>query len=188
MKASRMPWYGFVVVVVTIVVMSMTSVTRADGIAKGTQSWSLTGGYTQERTGEEESLSNLTISRGYYFLNNVSIEAQVPIYFAHTETEDAGGFGVQADARWHFLNIQRFSLYADILGGVLWTSEDFPTGGTEFNFTYAGGPGASFRLTDSTYLVAGYRFQHVSNGFIEGRDRNPIMNSLGGYVGVMWTF
>jgi hypothetical protein len=155
--------------------------------AKGTQTWTLSGGYTTERTGESTYLANATIARGFYFLDNAAFDVQVPIYFAHDD-EIAGGFGLQALARYHFLNVQRFSLYADILGGILWTSDDFPTGGTEFNFTYAGGPGASYRMTEHAHLLAGFRFQHVSNGFIEGRDRNPILNSLGGYVGVMWTF
>jgi hypothetical protein len=70
---------------------------------------------------------------------------------------------------------------------VLLTTDDFPTGGTAFNFTYAGGPGASYKLREGMVLIGGLRFQHISNGFIDGRDRNPVMNSFGGYVGLSWS-
>ncbi len=165
-----------------------TGAVRADtDFPKGTQSFSLSGAYTQERTGESQYLASLNVARGFYFRDNAAVEVQAPIYFAHDE-ENASGIGLQAVARYHFFNVKHISFYADILGGILWTSEDFPTGGTEFNFTYAGGPGASFRLYANMQLMTGFRFQHVSNGFIEGRDRNPIMNSLGGYVGLSWLF
>jgi hypothetical protein len=155
--------------------------------AKGTRYWVLVGAYTQERTGDDQYLASVAVGRGFFFLDNAAIEAQVPVYVAHDD-ETAGGIGFQALARYHLINIERFSFYADILGGMLWTSDDFPTGGTNFNFTYAGGPGASWRMNHNTFLICGYRFQHVSNGYIEGRDRNPIMNSIGGYVGLTWHF
>jgi hypothetical protein len=154
---------------------------------QGTNEWSIAGGYIQERTGNSTYLANVTLTRAVYVLDNTAVGVQVPVYFAHDD-ENAAGVGIQAMARYHFLNINRFSLFADILGGALYTTDDFPTGGTELNFTYAGGPGADFRLAPHLYLIAGFRFQHVSNGFIEGRDRNPILNSIGGYMGIKWTF
>ena len=39
-----------------------------------------------------------------------------------------------------------------------------------------------------TFLLLGMRYQHISNAFIQGRDRNPVMNGWGGYGGVMFTF
>jgi opacity protein-like surface antigen len=154
---------------------------------KGTQTWTLSGAYTQERTGDDQYLAAFTLGRGLYVIDNAALDVQMPIYYAHDE-QSAAGIGLQAVARYHFLNINRFSLYGDILGGLLWTSDDFPAGGTELNFTYAAGPGASFQLNERVHIIFGYRFQHISNGFIKGRDRNPIMNSLGGYIGLLWTF
>ena len=152
---------------------------------KGAEFLTLYSGYQNERTGEAQFLATVTGGVGHYFLDNAAIELQGVGYYAKDE-EDGLGIGLNALARYHFINVGRFSLYGDVLGGIFWTSQDFPTGGTEFNFTYAGGPGLSYKLADRVYLNGGLRFQHVSNGFIEGRDRNPIFNSFGGYVGLMW--
>jgi hypothetical protein len=74
-----------------------------------------------------------------------------------------------------------------VLVGILFTCDDFPTGGTDINGTYGGGPGISWRLREGLRLDTGLRFEHVSNGFYAGRDKNPIFNSFGGYIGLMWT-
>lgn len=141
--------------------------------------------YQGERKGKDVYLANVTASVGHYVLDNAAFEVQLVGYGAHDE-DDSVGAGLNALGRYHFINLGRFSLYGDILGGALCTSDDFPTGGTGLNFTYAGGPGLSIHLKDGLYLDGGVRFQHLSNAFIEGRDRNPIFNSFGGYIGLMW--
>jgi hypothetical protein len=152
----------------------------------GTEYFSLSGAFQNERTGEDRYLATASAGFGRYFYDNAAFEWQIVGYGTHDEDE-ALGMGGNALLRYHFLNIDRFSLYGDVLGGVFVLTDDFPTGGTALNFTYAGGPGASWRLRDRLYLSGGVRFQHVSNAFISGRDRNPIFNSFGGYVGFMWT-
>lgn len=167
-----------------------TAPARADSSAafpRGTKEFTLAVNYVNERKGRDRSVSTVTTGFGYYFLDNAAIELQLLGYRTHDE-EDGYGPGANLEARYHLLNIGRFSLYGEIAGGVLWTSADFPTGGTELNFTYFGGPGVTIRLNDNMYLLGGVRFQHLSNLFIEGRDRNPIFNSYGGFVGLMWKF
>jgi hypothetical protein len=158
---------------------------------EGLKGWAYTGGWTQQRDGEDQYLANGTVTYTRYLHDNFAFDWQFIGYYAHDSTNepnttDAPGLGINALARYHLINKGRFSLYGDILGGVLWTSDDFPNGGTELNFTYAGGPGVSWEVKPNVHIVGGLRFQHVSNGFVEGRDRNPIMNSYGGYIGLMF--
>lgn len=152
---------------------------------KGTETFSLHVNYQNERTGEDIYLAAVTLGWSKYYINNGAIELQVVGYHGHDE-EDSLGIGGNILGRYHFLNFGRLSIYGDVLAGLFVMSNDFPTGGTCLNFTYAGGPGLSYRLRDGLFLDGGMRFQHVSNGFIEGRDRNPIFNSVGGYVGLTW--
>jgi opacity protein-like surface antigen len=152
----------------------------------GTEYYRLQGAYQNERHGENQYIATGTFAWGHYFLDNAGFEIQLNGYDAHDE-EDGYGIGINVLAKYHFVNVGRFSLYGDVLGGAFWVSQDFPTGGTELNFTYGGGPGLSYKIRDGLYIDGGIRFQHVSNFFIEGRDRNPIFNSFGGYIGVMWT-
>ena len=154
---------------------------------KGQEYLTLKGAFQNERSGEDQYLATAAFGWGHYFLDNAAFEIQLLGYGTHDE-EDALGAGANMLARYHFFNFggNKLSIYGDVLGGIFVVSDDFPTGGTGFNFTYGGGPGVSVKLGEGVFLDGGVRFQHVSNGFIEGRDKNPIFNSFGGYVGVTW--
>jgi hypothetical protein len=159
--------------------------TAARDFAKGARTFSLHTNYQYERTGDDQYLAQVSAGWGNYLADNFAVEPQAVGYFGHDE-EDSVGIGFNLVTRYHFINVGRFSLYGDILGGMFIMSNDFPTTGTCFNFTYGGGPGISYRLAEKLYLDAGARFQHVSNAMINGRDHNPVFNSYGGYIGLTW--
>jgi len=160
---------------------------EAHNFAAGTKAFTLATEYVRERRDSDIYLANVSAGYGYYFWDNIAFEIHGVGYYAYDDAPAIGG-GASILARWHFLNIGRFSLYGDVLGGIMQLDGNFPNGGTHFNFTYQGGPGMAIQLRDSLFLIGGARFEHVSNGFIDGRDRNPIFNSYGGYIGLMWTF
>lgn len=153
----------------------------------GTHEWNVQARYTGERTGKDKSLTSVSVGYGRYFLDRAVIEGQLVGYYTHDD-DNGIGIGANAVARYHLLVIGRFSLFGEVGAGVIESTEQIPTGGTRLNFTYFGGPGGSFQINENNHLVGSFLFQHVSNFFIEGRDRNPIMNSLAAYVGVMHTF
>jgi hypothetical protein len=153
---------------------------------QGTEFYTLRAGYQNARGGENTYVATVTGGIGKYFLDNAAYEIQLAGYWTHDD-EDAVGLGINALARYHFVNWDRYSIYGDVFGGIFGTTDDFPTGGTCINGTYGGGPGLSIRLRDGLELNGGIRFQHISNGYIQGRDKNPIFNSFGGYVGLQWT-
>ena len=154
---------------------------------KGAKAFSLMGGCMVERTGEKEYLANVTAEYTKFVENGVGLGMQGVGYYGYDD-EAAIGAGFNVIARWHFLRWERASLFGDILGGVMQLDNNFPDGGTHLNFTYQAGLGGTIQLHDSLHLIGGAKFTHVSNGFIEGRDRNPVFNSYGGYLGLMWTF
>jgi hypothetical protein len=183
---------AFVIAIIGIATMVGTAspasaAEPADGFAQGSQSFSLSVEYVRERRNSDINLMEFGAGYGRFVLDNVALELQAVGYRVNDDGPDAGG-GANLIGRWHFLNWDRLSLYADASGGIMLTTDDFPEGGTAFNFTYRGGPGASWRLGESLFLVGGAHFQHISNAFIKGRDRNPIFNGFGGYLGLMWTF
>jgi hypothetical protein len=152
---------------------------------KGRKYFSVHAAFQNERTGADTCFATAVSGFGLFVADRALVEVQFPGYFAHDD-EDGVGLGFNALGRYYFFTPGRVGIYGEIVGGALLTTQDFPTDGTCLNFTYAGGPGASYKLDDGLFLIAGGRFQHVSNGFVNGRDNNPILNSVGGYVGLMW--
>lgn len=113
------------------------------------------------------------------------------------KAEDALGINPAFGFRWHFLSTRnsekaddrRWSVYADVGIGMVFTDEDVPPGGTKYNFTPRAGVGATFALGDEgVRLDVGVRWAHVSNASTSGTDDNPSRDSPMVYVGVMVPF
>jgi hypothetical protein len=48
------------------------------------------------------------------------------------------------------------------------------------------GLGATVPIADKLDFIGGVRFFHLSNANMHGRDENPAINGVQGYVGLMW--
>ena len=68
------------------------------------------------------------------------------------------------------------------------SSHRIPPAGTDFNFFFKTGVGATVQLWDKTDLIAGVRYLHISNAHLEGPQRNPSLNAVEGYVGLLVRF
>ncbi|MFN9991847.1 MAG: acyloxyacyl hydrolase, partial [Phycisphaerales bacterium] len=91
--------------------------------------------------------------------------------------------------RWHFLNKERMTVYADLGIGVLFTTDDVPSDGTSFNFTPRAGAGITHRLGDSANrFELGVRWAHISNARTSGDGDNPSRDSIMLYGGVIFPF
>lgn len=111
-------------------------------------------------------------------------------YFSQTG-DDTGGISPFMNLRWHFLHDEGFdwSVFGEFGFGLLFAFDNVPDGGTGFNFLPRLGAGFTKQISDDgTRLVTGLRWQHISNGRIEGDTRNPGRDSLMFYVGVMFPF
>ena len=87
-----------------------------------------------------------------------------PLYQKYTEPKDAFWAGLAAVSRYHFLSLGRFVPYVEIGGAAGGTDLEIREIKSAFAFLVFGGLGASFFVSDTTALYAGYRWQHVSNG------------------------
>jgi hypothetical protein len=166
---------------------------EADPFVKGNWELQLSGSHLIGEEGFGDRTvdgSRLGVGAGYYFLNDVAAIAEAAGVVQHIDGEsgsaDAYGGGFNLLLRWHFLQIDRLSLYADGGGGFVEYDRDSPPLGTRFNFDARAGLGATFRLSERTHLMGGARFFHQSNANIEGEDRNPQVNGAEFYVGLMW--
>ncbi len=134
-------------------------------------------------------MEQLGLGLGYYLRDNFAITGELAGYYTRVDgynDPEAWGGGFNLNLRYHFLNYQRFSMFADIAGGVLGFQNDWPPGGTHFNFTARAGVGATYQLCDRAYLIGGTRFFHLSNGDRHGNDQNPSANGWEFYTGLLF--
>jgi hypothetical protein len=143
----------------------------------------LTGGYISRGN---RHLTYGTVGLGHYLSDNLEVRPEIVGYYGSQSPEPAHMIGLTVEGRLHFLTIGRLSLFGEIGAGILEGDRDFPPKGTRFNFTYQGGLGLTYHLNEQLDLLARASFLHISNAFIEGRDRNPAFNGFGGYLGLLW--
>lgn len=175
--------------------LTLVSVAQAQEntpFAQGTWALQLVPSYIDANDASEDvKAGTLALGAGYHLLDNLGLYGEVVGYawdqdrFVDT---DAVGGGLNLLLRWHFLNFDRFTIYADGGAGIVELDDDFPAGGTRFNFTPRVGLGATVRLADSFHLLGGVRYFHMSNANTHGRDENPGIDALEYYVGAMFTF
>jgi hypothetical protein len=94
----------------------------------------------------------------------------------------AGGF------RRHVVGRGRSRVFVDALFGFALANRHVPDRGTSFNWVAQGGGGFMRHLTDHVHLVTGMRVFHLSNAGMQGNDRNPDLEAIGGYGGVAFAF
>jgi hypothetical protein len=103
----------------------------------------------------------------------------------------AFGFGLLPVAfRWETSTERRVGLIADLDGGGVRFNHRLPVSsgqklnGTLFNFVARGGIDAVVRVTDRTWISAGYRHMHLSNGGLG--EINPGIDAPLMALGIAW--
>jgi hypothetical protein len=129
-----------------------------------------------------------TVSVGYFFNDQLSMNLELPYYYVFQKGDDANAVGLNLLLREHFWKHDRWTLYAELEGGLFEADRRVPPAGTDFNFTGEFGLGATYHLCTNLHLMGGVRFFHLSNARLEGLHRNPDINSLAGYVGLMFVY
>ena len=100
-------------------------------------------------------------------------------YFEDVRYEtEAAGVGPIFLLRWAPLRIAGVALAAEMVGGVVLYSNDFPAGGDIYNFTWRFGGSLSYQVDDELMISAGVRWMHVSNGQGLG-PQNPSYEGVG---------
>ncbi len=154
---------------------------------QGSWRWNVQGGFGAEfeETDKRFGLGGLSFS--YFIADDFSIDFEFNgLYFDQPTAENAGGFNLNVVLRKHVLARDDWSLFVDIGGGVMETSDAVPAGGSSFNFVAQAGVGVSFDISDEVRLLTGVRWHHISNG--RTFDNNPAQDSLYAYAGLSFPF
>ena len=170
----------------TIFIFTSAAFGQAPAFPQGTWTLQTYGAYTAGKHFYEEQLPSVGFGFGYYVFNNASINAELSGYHVTQTGEDAEAINLQLLLRHHFIDAGKLTIFADVGPGAFYATEQVPIGGTNFNITFRSGLGATYHLRENMYLFGGARYFHLSNAALEGRENNPSINGLEGYVGLMW--
>lgn len=195
--------YTLVLVILLTAVPLVTPAAAFDAketYAKGTWIWSLEAG-----GGKQNNLENFRNQTGIEFvyggarLGYLPWEQFVagflsgalelglePIYQQYLTPKGRYYAGLAAVGRYHFLSLGRFVPYVELLAAAGGTNLRAIEIDSDFAFWLAGGAGASYFLTDTVALYAGYRIVHVSNGNTSRPNRGFEANT--GVVGISFFF
>lgn len=155
----------------------------------GARLWSVGGGYMNNF--KDDQAGEFYLGYSHFLADHLEFNLELGGWYFNQDGDDTGGISPIMNFRWHFLHDEEYdwSIFGELGIGVLFAFDNVPSGGTGFNFVPRVGAGFTKQLNDSGLrLMAGVRWQHISNGRIEGDDRNPARDSLMGYVGVMVPF
>jgi len=158
----------------------------------GSWRWAIIGGAAFDIKDDGEQY-NAHWAASYFFADDFNLSLEFGGFFFDQPSRlnaDTGGGNFNLLFRWHFLQKESWSLYADGGAGVLLAGEEIPEGGSNFNFTPQAGLGASFQLSDDSdvRLLTGVRWHHISNANTAGSDNNPGRDSIMGYIGLDFPF
>lgn len=158
--------------------------------AADSQYWGLTGGIGIALEQNDDSTdTNLALTYHRFLIDDVEFIGEIGAWYFAQDGDDAGGVNPGITFRWHFVNRDSWTLYADTGIGLLLATDNVPDGGTSFNFMPRAGGGVSFRLDDrGTRGYVGARWHHVSNARINGDVANPDRDGVMFYGGVMFPF
>jgi hypothetical protein len=124
------------------------------------------------------------------FWGAIAERVAIGIEFHHAfVVQDAPGAFVQGLSpliRVKLTDKPKMNWYVEAGPGVSWSDLTTPVRGTRFNYLFQAGTGLMRRVGDNSHVSLAYRFFHLSNNGRAGKDHNPDLEMMGGYVG--WSF
>lgn len=149
----------------------------------------IAGAYEESFGGNDEILAFGGFDIEYFIRDRFALFAEALGYYIAQDGPDAGAFGLNLGARWYFWQpFENLAIYTEGGLGVIEANRRVPPGGTHHNFVEQLGLGAKLRVTDHVAIMAGVRYQHLSNASIHGTERNPAIDAFGAYGGLSMAF
>jgi hypothetical protein len=164
-----------------------TCTARAEESAFDRGAWSIQM-YSGFAGANNEKLYSADVGVGYYVLDHVALNLEGAAYYVDQKGPDAAQGEIRLLMRHHLIVKDCWNLFADVGFGISEGSDQVPAAGTRMNFMFRSGLGAGYEIKDNLWLIGGVRYFHLSNAKIEGDDRNPSINGIEGYVGLLFTF
>jgi hypothetical protein len=135
-----------------------------------------------------EELYSLVAGITYGLRDGLVLTASGPLYYVDQRGVDAWLLGATAGVRGRFYRRGRVAAFWEVEVGVSEADTFTPPRGTRFNYLALGGAGVTVEARRGIHLLAGFKWIHVSNNGLAGRDRNPDIEAIGPRIGLLVEF
>jgi Lipid A 3-O-deacylase (PagL) len=124
-----------------------------------------------------------------FLADDVELALEAGLWHFNQPGDNEGGLSGSLLFRWHFINKDEWTVYAQIGIGAMGATGDVPDDGTSFNLMPRAGVGVTKQLDEAgVRLDVGLRWHHISNARINGDDDNPSRDGAMLYVGLIFPF
>ncbi len=130
----------------------------------------------------------------YQLRKYMAVGVEFDILFPRDDFNKTTGFAVRPFARFYAINKQKWQLYFESGGGLVYTFTEFPKPtdqdnrlGLQLNGITKYGIGSGITIHKNASIMVGIRHLHISNGNIKGVAHNPSHDSNGFFLGLTHT-
>ncbi len=124
---------------------------------------------------------------GYKFVTDrLALGAGLTVRNYNDSGSDARAVEIEGRMRYYVAETEKAGLFLDLNGGGMWAQDPIPERGSEWNYTFAFGPGIEVPLSKNKSLLFGAEFHHLSNADGSYSRRNPSQNEILYWVSHSW--
>lgn len=127
---------------------------------------------------------NLNIAWSRFLVDDWEFRVELGAWYFDQDPDPTWGINPNVIIRWHFINTDPWSVYADAGIGLLFAADDVPSGGSSVDFMPRAGFGVTHRINPrGDRLEFGVRWHHISNARVVGDSNNPDRDGAMFYAG-----
>jgi len=153
---------------------------------EGSWRWGIHGGYGEDMRHHENELILLGVEFDYFIADELSLDIGLNLLDVTQTGGNTDGFNFTLQLRWHAIAKEDWSFFLEGGAGLLFTQDDVPSDGSDFNFTPQAGLGFSFDAGDNARWLVGLRWHHISNA--NTYSTNPGRDSVMLWSGITFPF
>ena len=138
---------------------------------KGSRYWSVAAGASDDAS--YGLIYSTQIGGSYYVVDDLAIQYGAMFgYIDGTRMPPGVLGGPELGLRWHVAKHGRWSTYLDGLAGAAFQQYPISQDSLRFNFDLQAGGGATYSLRSAVMAFGGFRWHHLSNAAVRGREHN----------------
>ncbi|MBC8202930.1 MAG: acyloxyacyl hydrolase [Planctomycetes bacterium] len=153
---------------------------------EGSWRWGIHGGYAEGMTHHDNEIILLGVEFDYFIADQLSLDIGLNLLDITQTGGNTDGFNATLQLRWHAIAEKEWSFFIEGGAGLLFTEDNVPSDGSDFNFTPQVGLGFTFDASDSARWLIGLRWHHISNA--NTYRSNPGRDSLMLWAGMTFPF